>query len=208
MVSVKLLKAGTKGERSFRQICDGEIFNSNGAWFSSSEAFFTSCMSIFARLIFKSVSGNFISKLLMKALSRLLITFIDSLFSVRPEASSKLIFLMLAFRLSLLKAFMEIFALRFLIATCLALNFPGVSASLCTSYRKFPRRIRIELKRRSIFGFFLIVSLLAKASSTNWRLSGLSGVFFLRLTEKPNSRTVVKTNFPLNNGRTSKPAAT
>ncbi len=208
MVSVKLLKAGTKDERSFRQICDGDMFSASGAWFSSSEALLISRMSILALLIFKSVSGNLISKLLINVLSRLPMIFIESLFNVKPEASSKLIFLMFALRLSLLNAFMEILALRFLMSTCLALNLPGVCASLSTSNRKLPRRIRMELKRRSIFGFFFIVSLLAKASITNWRFSGLSGVFLLRLTEKPNNRTVENTNLPLSNGRTSKPAAT
>ena len=167
IVSVKFWKAGTKADKSFRHICEGEMFSSSGAWFNNWVTFSISCIPICARLIFKSVCGNFISKLLMKALSRLLMIFIESLSRSKPEASLKLIFLMLAFRLSLLKAFRDILALRFLMSTCLALNLPGVESALSTSKRKFPRRIRIELKRKSIFGFFFRVSLLAKASRTN-----------------------------------------
>ena len=55
---------------------------------------------------------------------------------------------------------------------------------------------------------FFTVSLLAKASMTNCRFKGLSGVCFRRLKEKPNKRTVVKTNFPSSNGMISNPAAT
>ena len=65
----------------------------------------------------------------------------------------------------------------------------------------------MELKRRSIFFSFFIESLLAKASITNCRFKGLSGVCFRRLKEKPNKRTVVKTNFPSSNGMISNPAA-
>lgn len=51
----------------------------------------------------------------------------------KPEASSKLIFLILALRLSLLNAFIEILALILRMSICLALNFPGVVAAFFTS---------------------------------------------------------------------------
>lgn len=57
----------------------------------------------------------------------------ESLFSEKPEASSKLIFLILALRLSLLNAFIEILALILRMSICLALNFPGVVAAFFTS---------------------------------------------------------------------------
>ena len=184
------------------------MLSSNGARLKKSETVVMPCISIFALFTFKRVCGSFISKLFTSALSWLLTRFIDSFSRLKPETSLKLIFLILALRLSLLKALRDIFALMSLMSICLPLNLPGVRGVLSSSKRKLPRRIRMELKRKSMLGFCFKVSLEAKASITNWRFNGLSAVFFFRLRENPNKRTEVKTNLPFMSGRASKPAAT
>ena len=58
------------------------------------------------------------------------------------------------------------------------------------------------MKRKLILGFGLRVSLLAKASNTNCKLSGLLGVSLRRLSVNPKRRAEVKTNCPFNRGST------
>ena len=50
---------------------------------------------------------------------------------------------------------------------------------------------------------FLMVSLEANASSTNWKLGMSSGVFFSRLMLKPNNCTLLIDTLPLNKGSIS-----
>ena len=155
------------------------------------------------------VCGRLIAKFWTCALSGFPTIDKDNLFKEKPEDSFRLSFLICAFILSFRNTFNEIFALKSRTSTCLALNFPGVSGISSMSKRKFPCRINIVLKRRSIFGLGLgVVSLRANASMTNCRFNGSDVLFLLKWTVGPNNRMVLNTSRPSNKGNISNPADT
>ncbi len=153
--------------------------------------------------IFKEVPGRSIEKLSIDIFWALATSFKLNFLSSNPDCSSTLNRLMEALIESFCNAFSEILAMIFCNRTCLELNFPGVSFSENTSYANLPRRINMELMRRSIFFSFLIVSCDANASRTNLKLGGESGVFLFRLILKPNSCTLLIVIFPLKRGSIS-----
>ena len=147
--------------------------------------------------------GKSITKLSIDISLSLATNFRLNFLSSNPDCSSTLSRLIEAFTESFCSAFNEMLAIMFCKRTCLALNFPGVFSSESTSYASFPRRINMELIRKSIFFSFLTVSLDANASRTNLKLGGESGVFLFRLMLKPNNCTLLIVIFPLKRGSIS-----
>ena len=85
----------------------------------------------------------------------------------------------------------------------LGIELSGGSGCILHIVTEISRRIKIELKRRSILDCFFTVSLLAKASMTNCRFNLSAGVSLCKWRRNRNRRTVENTILPFNKGRIS-----
>ena len=131
--SLKCERIGTKGEISFKVICDGNVRKEKRTCsVKRSKAFKLSYIKWIVSS-FRDVSGNSIAKLSMLVCLLLATSFRLIFFKEKPDTfSSRLNRLIPRFIESLLKAFNEILAIIFWRWMCLALNFPGVSSSEST----------------------------------------------------------------------------